>query len=162
MKENNIRVFILPGFDIAKSATNRADLHLRMQGNSFLGGFFKVSSFLQDHNIPEEEYHDIVRKTYEKKFGRFGDKVVESNMKVMIGGFERVTEIKYGKIDAADTSSMRNPLLAPNNAGDIEMPDTAGCSSSGCPSCAMPEEQEQRHPFQTLEKFDSEFRNDLG
>ncbi|MDP6381217.1 MAG: 2-oxoacid:acceptor oxidoreductase family protein, partial [Phycisphaerae bacterium] len=161
IKENNIRVFILPGFDIAKSATNRADLHLRMQGNSFLGGFFKVSSFLQDHNIPEEEYHDIVHKTYEKKFGRFGAKVVESNMKVMIGGFERVTEIKYGEIDDADTSSMRNPLLAPNNAGEIEMPDTAGCGSSGCPSCVMPEEQE-RHPFQTLGMFDNEFRNDLG
>ncbi|MBL67270.1 MAG: oxidoreductase [Verrucomicrobiales bacterium] len=161
VKENNIKVYILPGFDVARKATSRPDLQLRMQGNSFLGGFFKVSSFLKDHKISEEDYHDIVRKTYDKKFGRFGEKVVESNMKVMLGGFERVTEINYGEIDDPDTSSMRNPMLAPNNAGSIEMPETAGCSASGCPSCAMPEGQE-RHPFQTLEKFDSEFRNDLG
>ena len=102
-----------------------------------------------------------MRKTYEKKFGRFGEKVVESNMKVMIGGFERVTEIKYGELDDPDTSSMRNPLLSPNDAANIPMPETAGCEASGCPSCAMPEEQE-RYPFQTLEMFDNEFRNELG
>ena len=42
--ENNIRVFILPGFDIARKATNQTELQLRMQGNSFLGAFFRVSS----------------------------------------------------------------------------------------------------------------------
>ncbi|MDG1832880.1 MAG: 2-oxoacid:acceptor oxidoreductase family protein, partial [Verrucomicrobiota bacterium] len=161
IKENNIRVFILPGFDIARDATSRADLQLRMQGNSFLGAFFRVSSFLKDHNIGEEEYHQIVHDQYEKKFGRFGKAVVESNMKVMLGGFERVVEIQHGEIEDADTSSMRNPMLAPHTASDIEMPGTAGCDSSGCPSCAMPEEQE-RAPFQTMEKFDSEFRNELG
>jgi len=161
IKENNIRVFILSGFDVAREATSRADLQLRMQGNSFLGAFFRVSSFLKDHNIGEEEYHQIVHDQYEKKFGRFGKAVVESNMKVMLGGFERVVEIQYGAIDDADTSSMRNPMLAPHTAADHEMPGTAGCDASGCPSCAMPEEQE-RAPFQTMEKFDSEFRNDLG
>ena len=69
---------------------------------------------------------------YEKKFGRFGDAVVESNMKVMVGGFERVQEIKIGDIEDADTSSMRNPLLSPKTAGEIEVPATAGCSASGC------------------------------
>ncbi|MBI97257.1 MAG: oxidoreductase, partial [Verrucomicrobiales bacterium] len=161
IKENNIRVFILPGFDVARKATSRPDLQLRMQGNSFLGAFFRVSSFLKDHNIGEEEYHQIVRDQYEKKFGRFGKAVVESNMEVMLGGFERVVEIKYGEIDDADTSSMRNPMLAPHTAADNEMPGTAGCDASGCPSCAMPEGKE-RAPFQTMEKFDSEFRNDFG
>ena len=46
VKDNNIRIFILPGFDVARDATSREDLQLRMQGNSFLGAFFKVSSFL--------------------------------------------------------------------------------------------------------------------
>ena len=80
-------MFILPGFDIAREATDRADLQLRMQGNTFLGAFFKVSSFLKDHNIGEEEYSEIVHNQYKKKFGRFGEAVVESNMKVMVGGF---------------------------------------------------------------------------
>ena len=162
IKENSIRVFILPGFDIAREATDRADLQLRMQGNTFLGAFFKVSSFLKDHNIGEEEYSEIVHNQYKKKFGRFGEAVVESNMKVMVGGFERVVEIQYGEIEDADTSSMRNPMLAPKTAAETEMPATAGCEASGCPSCAMPEGQEERAAFQTMEKFDSEFRNDLG
>ena len=161
VKDNDIRIFILPGFDVARDATEREDLQLRMQGNSFLGAFFKVSTFLQDHKISEEQYHDIVYKQYEKKFGRFGDAVVESNMKVMIGGFERVQQIKIGELQDDDTSSMRNPLLAPLDASSIEMAPTSGCEGSGCPSCAMPEEQ-ARAPFQTLAKFDSEFRNNLG
>ena len=36
VKDNQIRVFILPGFDIARKATSRQDLQLRMQGNSCL------------------------------------------------------------------------------------------------------------------------------
>ena len=161
IQDNNIRVFILPGFEIARGATNRADLQLRMQGNTFLGAFFKVSPFLQNHNIGEEEYSEIVHDQYEKKFGRFGAAVVESNMKVMVGGFEQVQEIKYGEIEDDDTSSMRNPMLAPKTATENQMPATAGCDASGCPSCAMPEGQ-ARSPFQTMEKFDSEFRNDQG
>jgi pyruvate-ferredoxin/flavodoxin oxidoreductase len=38
---------------------------------------------------------------------------------------------------------------------------TSGCEDSGCPSCSLPEGQE-RAPLQTMAKFDSEFRNDLG
>ncbi|MSU40160.1 MAG: oxidoreductase [Pedosphaera sp.] len=160
VRDNNIRVIILPGFDIAKKATPRPDLQLRMQGNSFLGAFFKVSAFLKDNGITESEFHAIVLKQYKKKFGRFGDAVVDSNMQVMMGGFERGQEIQYGKIEDADTSSMRNPFLSPLDKP--AMPPTAGCTSSGCPSCATPEEQPARAPFQTLAKFDGEFRNELG
>ena len=159
IKKNNIRVFILPGFQIAREATSRPDLQLRMQGNTFLGAFFKVSSFLQDHHIQENEYRDVVYKQYQRKFGRFGEAVVESNMKVMDGGFERVKEIKYGDIEDKDTSSMRNLLLAPVSSSP--MPATAGCESSGCGTCSAPMGQ-SRAPFQTIQKFDSEFRNGLG
>ncbi|WP_320668093.1 2-oxoacid:acceptor oxidoreductase family protein [Prochlorococcus sp. MIT 1307] len=161
IKKNKIRVFILPGFSIAREATKRADLQLRMQGNTFLGAFFKVSTFLQDHNINEDEYRKIVHNQYEKKFGRFGSAVVDSNMKVMDGGFNRVQEIKYGDIEDEDTSSMRNPLLAPKSAGLIQIPATAGCEESGCKMCSTPEGQ-TRSPFQTIKKFDSEFRNGFG
>lgn len=160
VKKNNIRVFILPGFDIAKKATNRPDLQLRMQGNSFLGGFFRVSSFLQDNDITEEQFQDVVRKQYEKKFGRFGDAVVESNMEVMTQGFSRVEEIVYGEIEDADTSSMRKPPVQPVVKTSIN--PTAGCWASGCDDHAMPEGQAPRSPVQTQAKFDSEYRNGLG
>ena len=44
--DKKIRVFTLPGFEIARKATDRGDLQLRMQGNAFLGAFFAVSPLL--------------------------------------------------------------------------------------------------------------------
>ena len=73
--DKNIRVFTLPGFAIAKKATDRADLQLRMQGNAFLGGFFAVSNLLKDFGITQEQYRDVVHKQYVKKFGKLGDAV---------------------------------------------------------------------------------------
>ena len=73
--ENNIRIYILPGFDIAKKATSQTELQLRMQGNSFLGAFFRVSPFLKTFGITEEQFQKVVHKQYVKKFGRFGEAV---------------------------------------------------------------------------------------
>src|SRR5712671_313773 len=73
-----IRVFTLPGFEIARKATDRGDLQLRMQGNAFLGGFFAVSPILQEFRITPEQFRDVVHKQYVKKFGRLGDAVVNS------------------------------------------------------------------------------------
>jgi pyruvate-ferredoxin/flavodoxin oxidoreductase len=160
VQENNIRVFILPGFDIARKATPSPELQLRMQGNSFLGAFFRVSPFLQTYGISEEQFHSVVHKQYEKKFGRFGDAVVESNMTVMTEGFSRVQEIQYGKLEDADRSSMRNAPLYP--LGNHSVIPTAGCGNHGAlGGIPMPATQD-RAPFQTLAKFDSEFRAGLG
>jgi NAD-dependent dihydropyrimidine dehydrogenase PreA subunit len=79
----------LPGFEIARKATDRADLQLRMQGNAFLGAFFAVSPMLQEFGITQEQYREVVYKQYVKKFGKLGDAVVQSNMEVMLQGFDR-------------------------------------------------------------------------
>lgn len=155
IRENNIRVYILPGFDIARRATDRGDLQLRMQGNSFLGAFFRVSPFLQHSGISDETFLAAVQKQYQKKFGRFGEAVVASNMQVMEDGFSRVQEIRYGEIEDPDRSSMRNPPVRPLE-GPPMIP-TAGCGS--CTSAiSPPAAQTPRYAFQTLAKFDSEFR----
>jgi len=159
IQDNKIRIFILPGFEIARKATDKIELQLRMQGNSFLGAFFRVSPFLKTFGISEDQFQNVVHNQYVKKFGRFGDAVVASNMTVMNEGFSRVVEIKYGETKDDDRSSMRNPLLAP--IGDHQFPPTAGCSTSGCGSIPMPAAQEARAPLQTISKFDSEFRAGL-
>lgn len=161
VKQNNIRIFILPGFEIAKAATNRPDLQLRMQGNSFLGAFFRVSSFLKDHNIDEKQYEEVIRKQYEKKFGRFGDAVVESNMTVMKEGFNRVTEINYGESSDNDRSSMRLSPLAPIGERYTILP-TAGLGVSNMCNHEAPFGQAAKAPVQQLGKFDSEFRAGKG
>ena len=158
VKENGIRVFILPGFDIARKATKQTELQLRMQGNSFLGAFFRVSPFLKEFSISEEKFLESVQKQYQKKFGRFGDAVVASNMTVMTEGFSRVVEIKYGESADPDRSSMRNPPVRP--LGEHELLPTAGCGSA-CGGIPMPPTQ-SRIPLQSLAKFDGEFRASLG
>src|SRR5258706_83579 len=160
VKENNIRVFILPGFDIARKATNKPELQLRMQGNSFLGAFFRVSPFLKTFDITEEQFTEVVRHQYEKKFGRFGEAVVVSNMEVMEQGFSRVQEIQYGAIEDADRSSMRNPPIFPE--GEHQIIPSAGCSMGASLQPIATPAGQTRAPFQTLGKFDSEFRAGLG
>ena len=49
------------------------------------GRLLRVSSFLQDNQISEDQFREIVRKQYDKKFGRFGEAVVESNVIVTQG-----------------------------------------------------------------------------
>ena len=152
--DKKIRVFTLPGFDVARKATNRADLQLRMQGNAFLGAFFKVSPLLQDFEISNEQFEEVVRNQYQKKFGKLGPAVVESNMEVMTQGFGRVTEIKVGEITAADRSTLRGLPMLPLNI------DNGGCGT--CRSTPLPEGQAERTPVTQVGVFDSEFRSDYG
>src|SRR5258705_9971174 len=127
--DKNIRVFTLPGFQIARKATDRGDLQLRMQGNAFLGAFFAVSPLLQEFHISQDQFHDVVEKQYVKKFGRLGEGVVKSNMDVMTQGRERVQEIPIGELTAADRSTMRGKALLP------VLEDSNGC---GCRSHPVP------------------------
>lgn len=149
--DKKIRVFILPGFEIAKAATDRPDLQLRMQGNSFLGAFFKVSPFLQNFEIGESHFHSVVRAQYNKKFGKFGEAVVESNMQVMIQGSTRLQEVPYGAIEAPDFSSMRGELLLPKNV-----------DCGGRCGCAPHEDQPDGLPMYKMETFDREYRSGFG
>ncbi|MCP4303981.1 MAG: oxidoreductase [bacterium] len=149
--DRRIRIYTLPGFKIARGATDREDLQLRMQGNAFLGAFFAVSGILEDYDVTQARFREIVLAQYNKKFGRFGDAVVESNMQVMTSGYESVREVAYGDLDATDRSSMREPALA---VCDGCSPDLA--------SYLAPESNEVRIPLARIRTFDKEYRNGFG
>jgi pyruvate-ferredoxin/flavodoxin oxidoreductase len=157
--QKKIRVFTLSGFEIARKATDRADLQLRMQGNAFLGGFFAVSPLLHEFGITQEQFREVVHKQYVKKFGRLGEAVVKSNMEVMTQGFERVREIKVGELSAPDRSTLRGmpllPVVADANGNGH------GCGS-GCRSHERPEPQLDRTPFARIGEFDALFRSGYG
>ena len=156
--EKKIRVFTLPGFEIARKATDRGDLQLRMQGNAFLGGFFAVSPLLHEFGITKDQFHQVVHKQYVKKFGRLGEGVVTSNMEVMTQGFDRVREIKIGELRAPDRSTLRGaPLLPVVDGGG----NGHECGS-GCRSHERPEEQPERTPFTRIKEFDDLFRSGFG
>ena len=151
--DKKIRVYILPGFDIARKATSRPDLQLRMQGNAFLGAFFAVSPFLAEFGIDREHFHEQVKKQYQKKFGRFGEAVVASNMEVMLQGFERVKLMVPGALDAPDRSTMRGESILPVIGSDCER-----CTGS----IPAPLGQPERAPVFRRQTFDKEFRAGLG
>ena len=163
--EKNIRVYTLAGFDIARKATKRADLQLRMQGNAFLGAFFAVSGLLDKFGITREQYLEVVHKQYVKKFGKQGDAVVQSNMEVMLQGWERVKEIAVGELAATDHSSLRGeallPILEPVPAF-AEAGAGATCAVSGCRTHEVPSGQAKRPPVASIAKFDAEFRSGMG
>jgi pyruvate-ferredoxin/flavodoxin oxidoreductase len=158
--KKKIRVFTLPGFEIARNATDRADLQLRMQGNAFLGAFFAVSPMLQEFGITQEQFREVVFKQYVKKFGKLGDAVVKSNMEVMIQGFERVKEIAIGEVTAVDHSSLRGQALLPI----IEtVPAFAEAScGTGRRATPPPAGQGARTPISSVKVFDAEFRSHFG
>jgi len=160
--EKKIRVFTLPGFDIARKATDRGDLQLRMQGNAFLGAFFAVSSLLEEFGITQAQFREVVHKQYVKKFGKLGDAVVQSNMEVMIQGFERVKEIKIGEMTAPDRSSLRGEALLPILETVPDYVEVGSCGSGGCRSHPVPEGQATRTPVSSIAAFDAEFRSSFG
>lgn len=149
--DKKVRIVTLPGFKIAREATDRPELQLRMQGNAFLGAFFAVSGMLETYGVTRERYREIVRAQYVKKFGRFGDAVVESNMEVMRRGGELITEIPYGPVDAPDGSSMRLGAL-----------ETCGSCTVDVPLAQPAAGQEVRIPLLRLSTFDKEFKAGLG
>ncbi|MCP4446572.1 MAG: oxidoreductase, partial [Myxococcales bacterium] len=153
--DDDIQLYILPGFDIARKATKRPDLQLRMQGNAFLGAFFAVSSFLKDNNISTEEFHEVVRSQYVKKFCRFGEAVVESNMEVMMRGFDRLQKVPIGAIDAKDSSTMQKGALLVQ----VERKDGSQIPVGQIP---QPEKQGRRLNMKRRDYFDAQFRAGLG
>jgi pyruvate-ferredoxin/flavodoxin oxidoreductase len=155
--EKNIRVFTLPGFQIARMATDRSDLQLRMQGNAFLGAFFAVSPLLGEFGITQEQFRNMVQKQYVKKFGQLGEAVVKSNMEVMTQGFERVREIRVGELQAQDRSSLRGEALLP-----AVVDDNGGGCHLGCRSFPAPAGQAARTPVTRIATFDAEFRSGYG
>src|SRR5438874_180134 len=158
--DKNIRVFTMPGFKIAREATDRGDLQLRMQGNAFLGAFFSVSPMLKEFGITPEQFRDAVHKQYVKKFGKLGEAVVASNMEVMTKGFELVREIKVGELEAADRSTLRGKALLPM-AIPQSIAASEGCGT-GCRTIDVPDGQPERTPLTRVAEFDKMFRSKLG
>ncbi|MDH3649611.1 MAG: 2-oxoacid:acceptor oxidoreductase family protein, partial [Saprospiraceae bacterium] len=154
--DRDIKIFVLNGFDIAKKATEREDLQTRMQGNSFLGAFFKVSSFLRHYKIPDEEFLETVEQQYQIKFGRFGEDVVASNMQVMRQGFRTVMEVPHGEVDDVDLSSFMGHVIQPCEITLSDVPSNGNGKSNGSSNGSS------RAPLFQMSTFDAEFRSGLG
>ncbi|XSG86059.1 MAG: 2-oxoacid:acceptor oxidoreductase family protein [Methylohalobius sp. ZOD2] len=91
--DQDIRVFFLDAFKIAREEATDPDLQLRMQGIAFQGAFFAASPVMENAELSEETLLEAIRRQLEKKFGAKGARVVEDNLRVVKRGYDEVREI---------------------------------------------------------------------
>ncbi|MDD2702097.1 MAG: 2-oxoacid:acceptor oxidoreductase family protein, partial [Sideroxydans sp.] len=91
--DNDIRVFYLDAFKIAREESSNPDLQLRMQGNAFQGAFFHASDVKERAGLSEEALFQAIENQLEAKFGKKGKRIVEDNLRVVKRGYEEIFEI---------------------------------------------------------------------
>ena len=92
--QNDIKVFYIDAFKVAREEASDPDLQFRMQGIAFQGAFFKASPVMQAKGLTEETLFKAIRDQLEHKFGHKGARIVEDNMRVVRRGFDEIHEIK--------------------------------------------------------------------
>src|SRR5512142_1078954 len=108
--DNQIRVFYLDAFKIAREESSNVDLQLRMQGNAFQGAFFRASDVKERAGLSEETLFSAIENQLESKFGKKGKRIVEDNLRVVRRGYEEMHEIapeqmKVGQRAAAEAKA---------------------------------------------------------
>ena len=96
--ENDIRVFYLDAFKIARDEATDPELQLRMQGIAFQGAFFACSPVMQQAKLTEEALFAAIKAQIQAKFGSKGARVVEDNLRVVRRGFDQIQEVTEKQI----------------------------------------------------------------
>ncbi|MCX8017189.1 MAG: 2-oxoacid:acceptor oxidoreductase family protein, partial [Rhodocyclaceae bacterium] len=91
--DNDIRVFYIDAFQIAREEAGSADLQLRMQGIAFQGAFFAASPVMGNANLSEEALFAAIEAQLQAKFGAKGARVVQDNLRVVKRGYTELKEI---------------------------------------------------------------------
>ena len=106
--ENEIRIFYLDAFKIARDEATDPELQLRMQGIAFQGAFFATSPLLEKHGLSETKLLDAIKDQLQEKFGSKGSRVVEDNVRVVRRGFEESTEVTEKDLSENRTNGKGN------------------------------------------------------
>ena len=109
--ENDIRIYYLDAFRIARDEATDPELQLRMQGIAFQGAFFATSPLLEKHGLSETTLLAAIRDQLQEKFGSKGARVVEDNMRVVQRGFEEITEVTDKHLNERKTNGKGNGQL---------------------------------------------------
>ncbi len=100
--EQEIRVYYLDAFQIAREEAGSAELMLRMQGNAFQGAFFAASPVRANAGLSEETLFRAIEKQLEAKFGGKGGRVVVDNLTVVKRGYVETHEITDKPLGASN------------------------------------------------------------
>ena len=111
--DNEIRVFYLDAFQIAREEAGSPDLQLRMQGIAFQGAFFAASPVMQNAGLSEEQLFTAIEAQLRAKFGGKGEAVVMNNLKVVKRGYLELTEIREKSVGVTRRPSARKEAGLP-------------------------------------------------
>lgn len=113
--DNDIHVFYIDGFKIAREEATDPELQLRMQGIAFQGAFFAASPLMKNAGLSEETLLKAIEDQLQHKFGSKGQRVVDDNMRVVRRGFDEIYEIKNKVLGAGQNGKSNGtvPLAIP-------------------------------------------------
>ncbi|KAA3656444.1 MAG: pyruvate ferredoxin oxidoreductase, partial [Calditrichaeota bacterium] len=91
--KNEIKVFYIDAFKIAREEASNPELQFRMQGIAFQGAFFAASDTMEKAGLDHTKLFKAIEEQLEHKFGAKGRAVVEDNLRVVQRGFDEIHEI---------------------------------------------------------------------
>ncbi|MFZ0788659.1 MAG: 2-oxoacid:acceptor oxidoreductase family protein [Chromatiaceae bacterium] len=109
--DNNIRVYFMDGFKIAREEASDPELQYRMQGNAFQGAFFAASPLMERAGLTEEGLFKAIEEQLRHKFGGKGERVVQDNLRIVRRGFDEVTEILDKPLSVGQIVARKAPAL---------------------------------------------------
>ncbi|MCU7940780.1 MAG: 2-oxoacid:acceptor oxidoreductase family protein [gamma proteobacterium symbiont of Bathyaustriella thionipta] len=110
---NDIRIFYVDGFKIAREEAGNPDLQYRMQGTAFQGAFFVASPLMKSAGLSEQALFNTIEAQLQAKFGSKGRSVVEDNLRVVKRGFDEIVEIMDKTIDEQPSTMARKVVKMP-------------------------------------------------
>lgn len=99
IRVRNIRLYGLDGFAIAGAEASDIELRYRMQGAAFMGAFFAVSPLLEREGANRDRAFAGIGEQLRRKFGKYGDRVVDDNLRVIRRGFDEVCAVDYAALE---------------------------------------------------------------
>jgi len=103
--DNEIHVFYIDGFNIAREEATDTELQLRMQGIAFQGAFFAASPLMEKAGLSEIELLKAIEDQLTHKFGAKGQRIVNDNMRVVKRGFDEIREITEKVLGEGDNKN---------------------------------------------------------
>ncbi len=100
IRDKKIRVFFCDMVRIAREVASEADLQMRMQGIVLLGAFLKLTPYVKEAEMSNEQLDEGVEKALTKYFGKRGDQVVKDNLMCVKRGRDEMREIPAAIINA--------------------------------------------------------------
>ena len=121
--DNEIRVFHLDAFQIAREEAGAAELQLRMQGIAFQGAFFAASPTMANAGLTEDALFTAIEAQLQSKFGGKGARVVADNLRVVRRGYTELTEITDKQVGVTRKAFVKKDAGLPIMLRQLPAPD---------------------------------------